>query len=165
MGWLYFCFRRQLAKMSTDFDRGFIVGAQQTGASQITKTPQLACVSMGTVTIETSAFRSMRKASVNRKNRRATLFRVTENVNAGCDQTVSATVRRQLHREGYYSRVAVHKPVITKMNACLRVQSCKNHRHLCTEMWEKVIWSDDMTVPPSIGHEGSLNGLMSMNRV
>ncbi len=36
------------------------------------------------------------------------------------------TVRRRLHREGYYSRVAVHKPLITKMNAHLRVQWCKN---------------------------------------
>ncbi len=32
------------------------------------------------------------------------------------------TVCQQLHREGYYSRVAVHKPLITKMNAHFRVQ-------------------------------------------
>ena len=49
----------------------------------------------------------------------------------------------QLHREGYYSRVAVRKTLITQMNAHLTVQWCKNHGHLSTEMWKKVIWSDE----------------------
>uniref|UniRef100_A0A3B4W9L4 Transposase Tc1-like domain-containing protein n=1 Tax=Seriola lalandi dorsalis TaxID=1841481 RepID=A0A3B4W9L4_SERLL len=39
------------------------------------------------------------------------------------------TVGRQLNREGYCSRTAVHEPLITKMNAHLRVQ------------W--LIWSDE----------------------
>ncbi len=79
---------------------------------QSKKTAQVARVSVGTVTKVTSAFRSMGKTSVNRvgncgrqrtfderdaralvryvrKNRRATLPQVTENVNAGRDQTVS----------------------------------------------------------------------------
>lgn len=47
----------------TDFDRGFIIGARMAGAS-VTQTAQLASVSIGTVTIVTSAFRS--KTSVNR---------------------------------------------------------------------------------------------------
>ena len=51
-----------------------------------------------------------------RKNRRATLPQLTENVNAGPDQTVSARAVRQLHKKGYYSRVALHKPFITKMH-------------------------------------------------
>ncbi len=78
------------------------------GAS-VTKTAQLARVSIRTVTKVTSAFRSVGKTSVNRvgscgrqrtfdncalmwyarKNRRATLPQVTENVIAGRDQTVS----------------------------------------------------------------------------
>uniref|UniRef100_A0A4W6E7F5 Transposase Tc1-like domain-containing protein n=1 Tax=Lates calcarifer TaxID=8187 RepID=A0A4W6E7F5_LATCA len=41
---------------------------------------------------------------------------------------------RQLYREGYYSRVAVHKPLITKTSAHLRVQWCKNHRRWSTEI-------------------------------
>ena len=42
---------------------------------------------------------------------------MTENVNAGYDQIVSAgTVHLQLRRERFYSRVAVHKPLITKAN-------------------------------------------------
>lgn len=37
----------------------------------------------------------------------------------GLNQSVSArTGRQQLHRGGYYSRVAVYKPLITKMNTC-----------------------------------------------
>ncbi len=79
----------------------------------VTTTVQLPRMSIGTVTKVTSAFRYTRKTSVNRvgncgrqrtldervaralvryarKNRRATLPQVTENVNAGCYQTVSA---------------------------------------------------------------------------
>ena len=78
-----------------------------------------------------------------RKNRRATLRQVTENVNAGCDQAVSSrTVRQQLHREGYYSRVAVHKPLIIKTNAHLRVQWFKNRRLWSTKM-QKKCWPDE----------------------
>ena len=115
------------------------------GAS-FTKTAQLAGVSIGTVTKVTFVFRSMGGKDISiqdwklwltahiwswcsfisaicKENRRATLPQVTENVNAGHDQTVSAiAVCWQLHREGYYSRTAVHKPLITKMNAHLRVQ-------------------------------------------
>ena len=49
----------------SDFERGFIIGARMAGAS-VTKTAQLASVSIGTVTKVTSAFRSMGKTSVNR---------------------------------------------------------------------------------------------------
>lgn len=79
-----------------------------------------------------------------RKNRRASLPQVTEDVHAGRDQTVSArTARCQLHRGGYYSRVAVHNPLNKKMNAHLRIQWCKNHMHCSTKMWKKGIWSDE----------------------
>ena len=44
---------------------GFILGARMAGAS-VTKTAQLAGVSIGTVTEVTSAFRSLGKTSVNR---------------------------------------------------------------------------------------------------
>ena len=51
---------------------------------------------------------------------------MTENVSAARDQTVSArTAHPQLHRGGYFRRAAVHKALITKMNAHLRVQWCK----------------------------------------
>ena len=46
---------------------------------------------------------------------------MTEDVKAGCDQTESATEElRHLNREGSYSRVAVQKPLIKKVNAHLR---------------------------------------------
>uniref|UniRef100_A0A3B4WY32 Transposase Tc1-like domain-containing protein n=1 Tax=Seriola lalandi dorsalis TaxID=1841481 RepID=A0A3B4WY32_SERLL len=124
----------------SDFEIGFIVGARVAGAS-VTKSAQLTSVSTS-VTEVTSACRSVGEASINRvgqrgqqrtfdgrdahalaryvrKNRRAALPRVIENVSAGRDQTV----------EGYYSKVAVHKPLIIKMNAHLRVQWCKNQSH------------------------------------
>ena len=57
---------------------------------------------------------------------------------AGHDQTVSARIARQkLQKHGYYSRAAVHKPLITKTNAHLRAQWYKNHRHWSIEMWKK----------------------------
>jgi len=52
----------------------------------------------------------------------------------------SKKVCQQLRTVGSYS-VAVHKPFITKINAHLRVQWCKNHRHCPTEMWGEMIWS------------------------
>lgn len=148
----------------SDFERGFIVGARMAGAS-VTKTAQLASVSKGTVTKVTSAFTSTGKTSVNRvgncgrgrafdeqdtralvrfvkKNRRATLSQVTENINAGRDHNVSArTVLRQLHREGYYSRDPVQKPLISKTDEHLRVQWCNSHKNWSTDMWKKVTWS------------------------
>ncbi len=48
----------------SDFEREFIVWPRTTGAS-VTKTAQLALVSVGAVTKVTSAFRSEEKTSVN----------------------------------------------------------------------------------------------------
>ena len=45
-----------------------------------------------------------------RENRRATLPQVTDNVNAGSDQTVYLRTVSQQLMGGYYSRVTVHKP-------------------------------------------------------
>lgn len=57
-----------------------------------------------------------------RRNRREALCLVTENVDAGCDQTMSArAVRQQLHSEGCYSMVTGHKPLMTKMNSDSRL--------------------------------------------
>lgn len=53
---------------------------------------------------------------------------------------------RKIHKEGYYRRVTVHKPLITKINAHLRVPWCKNHKHRSTAMWEKVIRSGESSV-------------------
>uniref|UniRef100_A0A3P8SKM5 Transposase Tc1-like domain-containing protein n=1 Tax=Amphiprion percula TaxID=161767 RepID=A0A3P8SKM5_AMPPE len=116
----------------SDFERGFIVGARMAGAS-VTRTAQLVGVSIGTVAKVTSAFRVTGKTSVSRvgncgrqrtlndrdaralvqfvkQNRSATLAQVTQNLNAGRNHTVSArTVRRQLHREGYYKEVEGQK--------------------------------------------------------
>lgn len=47
----------------------------------------------------------------------------------------------QLLGGGYYSRAAVHKPVIMKISAHFGVQQCKNHRHWSAEMWKNVTLS------------------------
>lgn len=52
-----------------------------------------------------------------RKNRRATLPQVAKNVNAGRDQQEQPI---DIHSEGYYSRDAVHKPLVINVNADLR---------------------------------------------
>uniref|UniRef100_A0AAZ1X7Y2 Transposase Tc1-like domain-containing protein n=2 Tax=Oreochromis aureus TaxID=47969 RepID=A0AAZ1X7Y2_OREAU len=120
----------------SDFERGVIVGARMAGVS-VTKAAQLTGVSIGTVTKVTAAYKTQGKSSVSRvgncgrqrslgehdaralvqfvkKNRSATLAQVTESVNAGRSHSVSArTVRRQLHREGYYKEVTVPRASAT----------------------------------------------------
>lgn len=56
----------------------------------------------------------------------------------------------QLHRKEHYSRVAEHKPFITKTNALLRVQWCtkkkpkkKPHRHWLQRHGKSTVWSDE----------------------
>lgn len=80
-----------------------------------------------------------------RNNRRATLPWVTENGSARCDLTLLAKiVCRQLHRQRCYSRVSVPKPLITKMNAHLRVQWCKKNIDVGEK---KAIRSDESSSP------------------
>lgn len=145
----------------SDSERGFIAGARMARAS-VTKTAQLTSVSIRTLTEVTSAFGSAGKTSVNRvgscgrqstieerdarvlvqhvrKDTRATLPQVTEIINAGRGQTMSA---RTACREGN-TEAAAHKPCITETNAHLRVQWCKNHQHWSTEPWKKEIWPDE----------------------
>lgn len=52
----------------------------------------------------------------------------------------------QLHIEGHYSRAAVRKSLITRVNTHLRVQRCKNLRVWSTDMWKKVIRSDESSL-------------------
>ncbi|CAI9603113.1 unnamed protein product, partial [Staurois parvus] len=44
-------------------------------------------------------------------------------------QISTTTVRRELHRMGFHSRVAASKPYINKCNAKCRMQWCKARRH------------------------------------
>lgn len=69
------------------------------------------------------------------KNRGAAVSaQVTGNVSAGCDQTVCKNSLLNFTLEGNFSRVALHKCLITKINAHLTVHCCKNHGLWSTEM-------------------------------
>lgn len=67
---------------------------------------------------------------------------MTESVSAGCaDRQREQSINNYTERR-YHSRVAVHEPLITKMNAHFRVQWCKIHRQWSTEGRK---WSDEMS--------------------
>lgn len=51
-------------------------------------------------------------------------------------------VLQQIHRGGYYSKVAVNKHLITKTNSHFEVQWCQNHRHYRGLQRIKRIWVD-----------------------
>ncbi|XP_018608567.2 uncharacterized protein LOC108934881 [Scleropages formosus] len=112
----------------TEFERGVIVGARLGGAS-VTQAAEMANVSRGTVSKVMSAWEREGKTSsakgncgrkrllsardthalvqLVRRNRRATAEELWEKFNAGREQRVSLkTIRRELHRAGYYWQVA-----------------------------------------------------------
>lgn len=60
------------------------------------------------------------------------------------------TVHPQLHRAGSYSRVAVHKSLITKMNGHLRVQWCKKYSHWSTKSGAFLCFGGQYLVPESL---------------
>lgn len=62
---------------------------------------------------------------------------MSQRVSAGHGQAVSKNSPSTIQREGYYREVPVHKTLISKMNAHLSAQWCKNQKHWSTEMWEK----------------------------
>lgn len=96
-----------------------------------------------------------------RNNRRATFPWVTENGSARCDLTLLAKiVCRQLHRQRCYSRVSVPKPLITKMNAHLRVQWCKKNIDVGEK---KVIQSDESSSPYSQQNVKCVYGVCQVN--
>uniref|UniRef100_A0A3B4TW02 Uncharacterized protein n=1 Tax=Seriola dumerili TaxID=41447 RepID=A0A3B4TW02_SERDU len=128
-------------QLTPTYRRGFIVGARASVTKMSTR------VSIGAVTKVTSAFRSMGKTSCTVGDSDA-LPQVTENVNAGRDQTVSATpVHPQLHRGGYWA--AVHKPLITTMT----LQWCKSKRR----------WSTESDPPPPANCQFNTSHSVQMN--
>lgn len=55
----------------------------------------------------------------------------------------STTIRRRLHEEGYWGRVAKRVPCISKKNMNARIKFATNYINMPNEFWNKIIWSDE----------------------
>ena len=147
----------------TEYERGYIIGAHVNGASGAVIGSQLGrsksavnkLVKMyketGTVDVKPRSGRPKKLTDQDedniikkiKKNRQTTAQEIADYLNL---QVSISTIKRALHRKGYYGRVAAKKPFITAENAMKRLEWCKQHATLTGEDWKKFIWSDESSV-------------------
>jgi transposase len=72
-----------------------------------------------------------------KKNHATTLDEITAETNAS-----ASTVRRALHADGYFGRVAVRKPFVNETNRRIRLAWARERLTWKTE-WDFIIWSDE----------------------
>ena len=87
-------------------------------------------------------------------NRKTTAVKITADLNGHLQNPVSIkTVRRELHRSGFYGRAAIRKPLVSNTNASKRLEWCKNLQNWSLEQWKNVIFSDEssFTLFPTSG--------------
>jgi len=147
----------------TDFERGQIIGLWKSGKStrEITK---ILGFSQSQVFRAISTFRDKGQTTVAprsgrpkslkerdlrylkrtvQKNRHKPLEEITEMFNQNSTNPVSAdTVRRYLHEEGFYSRIALRKPFVSEENRKKRFKWCVDRKSWNQE-WKYIIWSDE----------------------
>ena len=87
-----------------------------------------------------------RLTHIRKKDRTATLEEVTEDFATGLTISVSSdTVRRALHSEGYFGRIAKKKPLVSETNRKKRLGWCRLTKGWKDE-WNKVIFSDESRI-------------------
>jgi transposase len=83
---------------------------------------------------------------IRKKDRSATLEEITEDFAEGLTISVSKdTVKRTLHSEGYYGRIAKKKPLVSETNRKKRLAWCRLTKNWSHE-WNKVIFSDESRI-------------------
>jgi hypothetical protein len=75
-----------------------------------------------------------------KKSRKVNLASLQEDLP---EKVCTRTIQRTLHKLGFKSRVAAHKPFVSDLNQRLRVSWCREKVNWSLEMWKKVIWSDE----------------------
>jgi hypothetical protein len=75
-----------------------------------------------------------------RPNRRATLKRISQLISTKASVN---TIRNELKKIGYASRVAVKKPFLNEKQQNARYIFAKSHAHWTVDDWRKVIWTDE----------------------
>ena len=86
------------------------------------------------------------KTLVTSENHRLNLAQVTTTLAAQTKRNVSKkTVRRALHKEGLWSRIARPKPLISTINAEKRLAWCLAHKDWTARHFRHVLWSDEST--------------------
>ncbi|CEG82532.1 hypothetical protein RMATCC62417_16591 [Rhizopus microsporus] len=75
-----------------------------------------------------------------RANRRAALKEIRQLISTNACKD---TIRKELKKLGYVSRVAVKKSLLSEKKRKARYIFAKNHEHWTVDDWRKVIWTDE----------------------
>lgn len=78
--------------------------------------------------------------SVILKDRRLSLHEIIASIP---EEASISTVKKVLHEEGYFNRVARRKPYLSNSHVARRLKFAKEHVNWDVEMWKKVIWTDE----------------------
>lgn len=102
----------------------------------------------GTITPKTSSGRPRKLnerdirslARFTKKNRTAILSDITK---SAAIKVSEFTIRRRLHEQQLFARVAIKKPFLTAQHQAKRLEFALTHRNWTPEQWKQVIWTDE----------------------
>ncbi|GFT91498.1 transposable element Tcb1 transposase [Trichonephila clavipes] len=90
----------------------------------------------------------LRRRRIVRQNMYSTVPQLTQIVNQGSSQQISAqTMRIELQRIGKHSRLPMRKPLISVRNAKSHLQWFWERKHWTSEEWKRVMWWDESRIP------------------